>query len=557
MRSPRNASCACGSGKKFKHCCGAVPPTVEVTDKRMLVATAMGKADQYLKEERYHLARDWYRKVITLDPTSGPAFNNEGIALESLGLRDEALASFTRAVECSIGTSTAVSAAQNLSTCIKNYQAYLFSLLRADCIDETRIAESHRRFGRHIEAATANLWRPHQNVPDPDRRLRIGYVSPDFRTHSVAHFIEPVIVGHRRDDVEVFCYHSAAARDGVTKRFEAAADHWLNCCAMPPTLLAQRIRDDNIDILVDLAGHTLGNCALTFALRPAPVQIGYLGYPTSVGLSAIEYRVSDDYADPAVTVTGASERLLVVRPNMLVYQPISRTDGHMEGTTLSAPTAPCLANGYVTFGCLNDPSKFSTQLLEAWTRILRAVPESKLVLKAWGWNEGDRSAEILARFSAMGLGADRLTLRGREPDSAAHLRRYHDIDVALDTFPYNGVTTTFECIWMGVPVITLAGASTAGRMGVSIVSNLGHAEWVAATSLEYVEKAVALAANPVRIAALRLGLRETLRRSPLMDINSFVQRLESAYRGAWRSWCDARSGSSNRTALAVQQSAAE
>jgi protein O-GlcNAc transferase len=538
----RNAACPCGSRKKYKHCCGSAAHR----------APAGSGAQEWYEQGNRQLsagnfaeAIEHYRHALTVQPGLYQAHSNLGVALEEKGSLAEALTSYWAAVVHSAGTPDGVAAYTNYLGCVGRYQRYLFDLQRSGTHSPDFVFGQHLRFGKLLESQTASSGRPHLNEADPERRLRVGYLSPDFRRHSVAYFIEPVLAHHDRRAVEVFCYYSCPLRDQVTDRIAATADHWLVCTEMSHDSLAARIRDDGIDVLVDLAGHTIGNRAQTFVLKPAPIQIAYLGYPATTGLTTMDYRLTDALADP----DGASDALFVEKPlrlspAMTVYRRPSGNGGLLGSAGVEVTPAPALRNGYATFGCFNDVSKVSDSVVETWARLLAAVPNSRLLLKSRGLEDTARHAGLLVRFAKRGVDTARIKILGRIEEPESHLRLYGEVDVALDTFPYNGVTTSFEAMWMGVPFVTLAGTPLASRMGVSIATNVGHPEWIARTPDEYVAKACSLASELQGLNTLRLNLRQELEESPLMDARRFTGSLEAAYRDVWRRWCAQRKPSS-------------
>ena len=406
---------------------------------------------------------------------------------------------------------------------------YLPELSPLDRLTEHRLwAETHQS----LVAPTVY----HRNVPDPERRLRVGYVSPDFRTHSVAYFFEALLRHHDEKAVESYCYTCASYRDATTIRLGQAADHWRDISAMNDPQAIERIRTDGIDILMDLAGHTAGNRLGVFAGRPAPVQITALGYPSTTGLPTIDYRLTDAIADPAGQEAFHSERLLRLPGCFLCYaQP--------EHAPASAP-CPVTSNGFVTFGSFNNLAKINAGVVALWSRLLQSVPGSRLLIKNPSLSDratADRYAEL---FRQHGLPAGRVTLLGLAPTIEQHLNTYRLLDIALDTSPYNGTTTTCEALYMGVPVITLAGSSHAGRVGTSLLTTLGLDELIAATPEDYLAHAEALAQDTSRLSALRNTLRPRLLASPLCDGAAYARKIERAYRELWRIWCE---GQAQRT----------
>jgi protein O-GlcNAc transferase len=530
----RNDPCPCNSGKKYKRCCGA--PGVALIHRQSVESaeSCYEHGNVCLNSSRLDEAIEHYRRAIVLKPRFLEAHSNLGVALERSGASYDALRSYRMALShARDGSEEAILAKGNYEACLATCRNRLFNLLRTEELDPAAIFEEHRGFARVFEAGARLSRLTHSNLTDPERRLRIGYVSPDFRKHSVAHFIEPIFVHHDRGRVEVFAYYSGPAADDITHRIRASVDHWCECTSMSDEALAGRVRHDCIDILVDLAGHTDGNRLPAFALKPAPVQITYLGYPATTGFTAMDYRVSDSLADPE----GAQDALFVERPlriapPMLAYRPAFGTGG-LLGEQEQVPVTR-VNDGRPTFGSFNHVSKINDAVIGTWARLLIAMPDARLLIKS----RGIESTKLLTAFERQGVEAERLLLKGRDEESLAHMSRYNEIDVALDTFPYNGVTTSLEAMWMGVPVITLAGDGLASRMGVMLAATVGHPEWIATSPDEYVERAVALAADRAALGRLRASLRNELARSALMDASGVTRKLEDAYREAWRRWCE-------------------
>ncbi|MEW6330081.1 MAG: hypothetical protein AB1560_01340 [Pseudomonadota bacterium] len=388
---------------------------------------------------------------------------------------------------------------------------------------------AHREYARRREAPLAALIRAHANDRSPGRRLKIGYVSSDFRRHSVAWFIEPVLAQHDRERFEVHCYANHFQEDEVTRRIMSHADHWCRIFGTPDEGVADQIRADRIDILVDLNGHTAMNRLLVFARKPAPVQVTWLGYPNTTGLSAMDYRLTDGFADP-VGQTGHlhSEKLVRLPECFSCYQPPADAPAVSE--------LPARNKGRVSFGSFNKLNKITPGVMKLWAGILRAVPGSRLILKSTGLGEPAMQQTVRDAFMRREVTPDRIELLGHDPSSAGHLGRYADIDIGLDPFPYNGTTTTCEALWMGVPVVTLAGKVHAGRVGVSQMSNLGLTELIARTPEEYIAITTSLARNLEDLARLRSELRDRLLASPLTDAPRFTRNLEQAYHNMWEDW---------------------
>ncbi len=381
-------------------------------------------------------------------------------------------------------------------------------------------------FDRHGEAlAPAGRVSPHN--PDPHRRLRIGYVSPDFRWHAVANFTRPVLAAHDRTKVEVFCYAEYSQVDLNTLLFRGIADHWVPTKDVSDEDLAARICDDRIDILVDLAGHSGHNRLLTFARRPAPIQVSWLGYCNSTGLSAIGHRFTDAECDPPGLADEIHSEKLIRLPNGFhVYHPPE------EDPPVRA--APCLRNDRITFGSFNNFRKHTSEVVALWARVLHAVPGSRLLMKALDYQHPGVRGWFLERFAEQGIGPERIRLIAAQLGAFRHLDLFGQVDICLDPFPYNGTTTTCDALWMGVPVVTLCGAVHRARVGHSLLTRIGRPEWSAATPEDYVEICRRLAEDPESLDTTRRTLREQMRESPLCDGPGLARDLEAAYRGLWR-----------------------
>lgn len=397
------------------------------------------------------------------------------------------------------------------------------------CTPAESFAE-HRAYAQRFEAPLKERWLPHPNAPVSGKRLRIGYVSPDFRAHAVAFFIEPVLAHHDHEQIEVYCYCNHAKQDGVTLRLMSLVRHWRDIRALSDDETARRIREDGIDILVDLAGHTAGGRLQVFARKPAPVQVSWLGYPCTTGLAAMDYRISDAHADPVGSSEQYYSEALCRLPDAFdCYSPPH------ESPEVGA--LPAMARGGVTFGSFNNLAKLAPGTRALWAQLLLAVPGSRLLLKSGALADPAARQRLMSEFAGCGIVAERLILAPADATHYEHLNRYNQVDIGLDPFPYNGVTTSFEAVWMGVPVVTLAGNSFVSRMGVSMLAGLGMKELIADTQEDYVAIAARLAGDPGRLGTLRAGLRQRLSNSPLTDAARFTLNLERAYREMWAAWC--------------------
>jgi protein O-GlcNAc transferase len=474
-------------------------------------------ATAFKEKWRLHDAILNYRKAIELCPDLAELYNGMANALQDQGRLEEAEVYYRQALK--------------INPLHTYYDNLLFMMNYNARYDAQAVFSEHLRFAGQFEEPLRAYIVPHRNDATTSRRLRIGYVSPDFRRHSVAYFVEPVIASHNRKKSEVFCYSDVAVQDEVTVRIRRYADHWMSITGMSDEKAAELIRKDRIDILVDLAGHTANNRLLVFARKPAPVQVSWIGYPNTTGLSTIDYRLVDSYTDPpGLTDPFYTEKLIRMPDCFLCYMP-DRNAPVIGGL-------PALKCGYVTFGSFNYFPKVSQETVAVWSAVLRALPDAHLVLKTRNFSDETTRRYAMEKFTRQGIAAERIELLSVKTSFGEHLNTYNRVDIALDTFPYNGTTTTCEALWMGVPVITFAGSTHASRVGVSLLSNVGLPGLVAGTSEEYVSIAVNLAGDLERLSALREGLRDRMAHSPLTDAKRLVISLENCYRKIWEKWRD-------------------
>jgi protein O-GlcNAc transferase len=497
-------------------------------------------------QQKYVEAVAAWRQTIRIKPDYPEALANLGSGLRELGKLDEAISASREAIRVSpdhaaahssLGATLADQA--KFDDAFAAYQeairlkpdyfeassALLACMNYSERVSPTALFEAHRSWHeRHGRPAQRPL--AYANDGNAGRRLKVGYVSPDFRGHSVAQFLEPLLRNHDRNEIEVFCYAEVSAPDAWTKRFEGLADHWVVTVEMSDDALAERIRRDGIDILVDLAGHTSKNRLMVFARKPAPIQVTWLGYPNSTGLEAIDCRLIDAVTDPHGEADALASETLVRLPECFLCY------GGSDDAPVSTP-APCVATGFVTFGSFNNPAKVSAATLDAWAKLLTRLPHARLLLKGKPFADASTRALYLDRLAERGVAAARVELMAQLPDSRAHLALYSRIDIALDPFPYNGTTTTCEALWMGVPVVALRGDRHAGRVGASLLTQIGMGELIADSVEAYVEIAAALAGDPARLDELRHSLRPRMAASPLCDVTGFARKIEHAYRTMW------------------------
>lgn len=493
-----------------------------------------------------------YQRALELEPHFPEVHNNLGNILKDQGKLTEAVAYFQRALALN---PKLVEACNNLGSTFKEqgtveeaigcyrrslaikpkadiHSRLLFNLNYLADVDAATIFFEHQRFEAHYAAPLVSSIQVLLNNCHPHRQLKIGYVSPDFRKHAVAYFIEPILAHHDHAQFEIFGYYNHSTTDEVTQRLQSYTDHWRNCATLSDELLAQQIREDQIDILVDLAGHSAGNRLLVFARKPAPVQVTYLGYPNTTGLSTIDYRMTDGYTDPeGIAEKFNSETLVKLPTSYFCYRPPTET------LQTPPPPSPALHNGYLTFGSFNYYAKLSAKILVCWAKLLHAVPGSKLLVKTISLNDVTTRQTCQARFAKLGVSSDRLILITEATALDEHLAIYNQVDLALDSFPYNGATTTCETLWMGVPVVTLVGERHVSRMGLSILSTVGLTELIAYTKEEYIQICLKLVNDTSYLQDLRATLRERMQSSPLMDGATFTHYLEKSYRQLWERWC--------------------
>lgn len=504
-----------------------------------------------LLQSRYDEAAEGFRHVLQFNPNHALANLYLGKALQLQESYDEALACYQRALALAPG----IAEAQAMIGCIQHRRGQIaeavdsyrreLSLrprdyrLHSDVVstlnysaqyDAATIYAEHVRWGQTHTLGVQPV-RKHPNARKTDRKLRIGYVSPDLRRHSVAFFIEPLLANHDPAQVETYCYAEVSAPDSVTERLRSLAKNWVNTCGMSDTVLVERIRADRIDILVDLAGHNPGHRLLAFAAKPAPIQVTYLGYPNTTGIAAMDYRLSDAWADPpGTTEVYHTETLVRLPQGFLCYRPL-------EDAPAVTPL-PAIARSSVTFGSFNNFMKVTPQAISTWAAILQELPTARLLLKNPSFGDMGTRQLCYRLFGVHGIDEARLELLGPVSTQASHMEVYGQVDIALDTFPYNGTTTTCEALWMGIPVITLAGSTHAGRVGVSLLSQVGLADCVAHSTEDYVQRAVALAGDIAALARLRGTLRERVATSPLCSERAFTASVEEAYRVMWKKWCE-------------------
>ncbi len=455
-----------------------------------------------------------YCKAIELSPEYAEPYTNLGNLLKDRGELEPAIACYRRAIELRPDLSLLHS---NLLMTLHYHPGY----------SPADLAREHRLWADRHAAPLQSEHRPHDNDPTPERKLRVGYVSPDFREHPVARFMLPLFDEHDRRQVEVFAYYDLTRTDSVTELLRAHVDQWRDVAMLQDTQLADVIRDDRIDILVDLAAHSGRNRALVFARKPAPVQVTYLAYCSTTGMDAIDYRLTDRFLDPpGEDLNQYAETTVYLQDSYWCYSAPALPPDRL-------PSSERRPGGALTFGCLNNSAKVTTPTLALWIKLLQRVPEARLLLYARGELHRQRVRDVLR---SAGMPESRVTFVDRQPFED-YLDTYREIDVGLDPIPFGGGTTTCDALWMGVPVVTLAGSTAVSRGGSSLLSHVGLPQLVTQSEDQYLDLAAGLIRDAEVLTAMRQKLRHQLESSPVMNAPAFVEGLEAAYRVMWRTWC--------------------
>lgn len=496
-------------------------------------------------------ATENYRTAVRLQPDYTLAYNNLAIVLKERGMLREAYDAAQQALRIQPDSADAHISLGNISlaqgradTAIEHYE-HLLNILPDHAEAHTSLCmmmhfrpeyapeqlfKAAREWGM-LHASKIQPLPPPGNTPDAQRCLRVGYVSGDFYSHPVGYFIEPVLANHDGSRYETFCYYNHDKHDALTARLQQAVHHWCNIAGQSDDTVVNRIRDDGIDILIDLSGHTTRNRLLAFARKPAPIQATWLGYFDTTGLETMDYIIADRFVIPPEQERYYVEQVIRM-PN--AYECFSPPDAEIEPGGL-----PALATGTVTFGCFNQPAKLTEAVVTCWSRLLHALPQSELYLKYKSFEIESVRERYQSLFADQGIDISRIKFSGYSPRNE-FLASYCGVDIALDPFPYNGGVTTFEALWMGVPVITMHGDHFVSCVGETLLRNMGFTEGVGDSEEDYVARAIALASDLPRLAELRSGLRDRLLNSPMCDGAGFTRDLEAAYRRAWEAWCRAQ-----------------
>ena len=476
----------------------------------------------YSHTRRLDASVESYERAIKFKPDYAEAYSNLGGVLKDLGRLDESLRTLQHALDIDPLCATA----HNNLLFIHNYLA--------DQPAERLLAEA-QRFGDMV-ARLAKPYTEWPNLPDPYRALRVGFVSGDLSGHPVGYFLEGVLAALASEatgKLELYAYPSIFRDDETSKRLRAACKAWHSAVGLSDAALAQRIRQDGIDILIDLSGHTANNRLPVFAWKPAPIQVSWLGYFATTGVAAMDYFVADPWTLPPDQEAYFTEKVWRLPETRLCFTPPT--------ANVDVNALPALSNGYITFGCFNNLSKMNDAVVQLWARVLNAVPASRLFLKYQQLAEASVRQSTRERFAVHGIAAERLIFEDYVP-RANYLAAYHRVDIALDPFPFPGGTTTVEALWMGIPVLTLSGERFLARQGVGLLMNAGLPDWVASDHDEYLARAVTHASDLQELAALRARLRQQVLASPIYDATRFAKHFEAALRGMWLAWCETASG---------------
>uniref|UniRef100_A0A6B2KYC6 Probable UDP-N-acetylglucosamine--peptide N-acetylglucosaminyltransferase SPINDLY n=1 Tax=Arcella intermedia TaxID=1963864 RepID=A0A6B2KYC6_9EUKA len=528
--------------------------TLEFNPECAIAYNNMGVIEKNLGN--FEMAIKYYKKALEINPKIVQTLNNLGTLYMMQGLIEESYHYLKRAVE---EDSSYVEAYNNIGILCRDeadIEKALYYYQKCIQLDpHTRNAghnqlltynylpdfdpelqyKIHDEWARRF-SASYKQYNTYNNSKQPNKTLKIGYISPDFFVHSVSYFIECMLKHYDKGYFQVFCYSNVARPDSKTEKFQGYVDKWRKVDGVNSCKVAEWIREDGIDILIELAGHTAGNRLDVMAHKPAPIQITWIGYPNTTGLKTIDYRFTDETADPVNTVQKFSEKLIRLPNCFLCYTPID------DPPPISP--LPYLNNGFITFGSFNNLAKMTPLAFATWAEILKAVPKSRLVLKSKSFISPSVRSKILKIFTQHGLDTHQVDLLPLTSRTLDHLSSYALMDFSLDTFPYAGTTTTCEALFMGVPVITLLGGGFAGKgphagnVGVTLLKRIqGMEEFICESVKDYINTAVKLAGNIPLLVELRAGLRGRLLESSLCDGKNFCKDVESEYRNLWRQWC--------------------
>jgi len=466
----------------------------------------MFKMQGNYKKAEYH-----FKEALKSQPKNAKLMNHLGAALLFSNRPEEAVAMLQKAIEIDPDFHQA-------------HSGYVYALNYFEEYSQQEIFKAHCEWGgQHSKGIKDQNWDWIER--DPGKKLRVGFVSPDFKAHVVSLFMQQLFKNYDKDQFEFYGYAEVDNPDGYTNKFMNLLDGWRTTVGVTDEMVYETIKNDKIDILIDLAGHTTGNRLTVFTMKPAPLQVSYLGYMNTTGLNTIDYRFTDGWVDSAGSEQFYTERLYRLPNSFTCYEPIDPCPPVVE--------TPAIKNGYITFGCFNNSNKLTPRVIKLWSRVIKAVHQSKLLIKSTNLADGDTRERFKDMFLKQGIKEDSILFDG--PDEIYnYLKTYSRIDIGLDPFPHNGGTTSHDCLWMGVPMISLEGDRYVSRFGVSILNNLGYSQWIAKSTEKYVEIATDLASNVENLNSVRMDLRGKMKSSPLCDGPDFARQFGDALRAIWK-----------------------
>jgi predicted O-linked N-acetylglucosamine transferase (SPINDLY family) len=495
-----------------------------------------------LKLDKFIDAANFLQKAVKIAPNEIEAVYNFGTAQYKLNRSDEAIKYFNIALNLNaehLGSLNNMGNAQLALCNIETANSFYLKAHKHNTKSLSLLSDILINYNYYTDLSPTEVYQNHKQAAayfpckktksnlnhKPNNKIKIAYISADFRVHSVANFLLPLIKNHNRDKFEIYCFYNGRKVDQITLQFEALSDHWEMVSSISDEKLIKNIEHHNIDILVDLAGHTANNRLAVFSQRAAPIQITWLGYPHSTGLQEMDIRLIDDITDPSKASVGLSSEKLVRLPNgFLCYEG--------DESIPYQKTPPSIDNHFITFGSFNNVAKLNVKVIRAWAEILSAVPGSRLIIKSRQFQEISLRERYLGEFKELGINPERITLLELIPSVENHLLAYNQIDIALDSFPYNGTTTTCEAMWMGVPTITFIGDRHAARVSASIMTHSGFKELIAKDLNAYKSLAVNLAKDTDALIKLRSNMRERMKNSDLCNAKKFTANMEQAFQDA-------------------------
>jgi Predicted O-linked N-acetylglucosamine transferase, SPINDLY family len=534
------------SREKYKEAIGCFQEALRLNNDFAEAYCYLGNAQCALGDHAAAIAS--YKQAIKINPEFFEAYCNFGTCLIETNNFDQAIACLKSAVHLRPHDPQAIAdlslskfaigdlaeAEQGFRTALKQGDQP-FARIRSNlllCINympeysPSQLCNEHKEYGKVFNIRTSQSEH-FSNNKDPDKKLRIGYVSADFCGHAISRFILPVLNWHNKDKFGIFCYSNGTRNDTMTARLKALSDTWRDIHSLSDGRTVDMIREDGIDILIDLSGHTGKNRLPLFAHRPAPIQASYLGYPNTTGLAAMDYYITDAMVDPPGQESFFTEKLVRMEKCFCCYEP---DQGPPPVNDLLAK-----AKGHITFGSLHTLSRLNNDVIDLWCQVLNAIPDSRLFI-ARNSLIGSVVERLVTRFERNGVSRQRIDMRSKPPQEG-YLAWFHEIDITLDTFPWSGHTTACESLWMGVPVVTLCGDRHAGRMVASILTNMGLEDWVTHSREEYCDQAKKAAGDIEILGNLRRSLRSRMLQSDVCNGKEFAQNLEKAYRTLWKEWC--------------------